>query len=164
MSVFFAGNRTTFARRLRPICRRPCSPSQQSYPAPASSPSPADINTLELEITRVDNHSLPLTCIILNIINPFIHVASLSKGWCCLPSAMSFIESLGGLSRVRRYNHSLAVRAGRLLAAAWGTELLVRVLYKFLSSCRLPRVAHCTETGAREHDWLHGERRPPDPR
>ena len=42
-----------------------------------------------------------------------------------LLSTLRFWNRLGGLPRAMSYNHSLVMRAGRMLAQRWGTELLV---------------------------------------
>lgn len=47
-------------------------------------------------------------------------------GFSSLPSALQFIETLGGLQQIQRYNHNLAVTAANLLVKAWGTSLLVK--------------------------------------
>lgn len=45
-----------------------------------------------------------------------------------LADSIGFIgDQLGGMARVQRYNHQLAVAAGELLARMWGTQLLVPV-------------------------------------
>jgi len=46
-------------------------------------------------------------------------------GFSALPAALSFVETLGGFSKMYDYNRVLAVQAGRTLAAAWKTQLLV---------------------------------------
>lgn len=43
-----------------------------------------------------------------------------------LPTALHFIEELGGQRVIYDYCHSLVVTASKRLAAAWGTYLLVR--------------------------------------
>lgn len=42
-----------------------------------------------------------------------------------LLSTLRLWQRMGGIERAMRYNHSLALRAGRYLARRWGTELLV---------------------------------------
>ena len=42
-----------------------------------------------------------------------------------VPAAVEFIESVGGLNQVAAENHDLAGWAAEMLAAAWGTEMLV---------------------------------------
>jgi hypothetical protein len=46
-------------------------------------------------------------------------------GFSALPSALGFIDYLGGHDKIYGYNRALAVEAGRMLSAAWGTQLLV---------------------------------------
>ena len=42
-----------------------------------------------------------------------------------LPAALEFRRYLGGEDQIKRYCHQLAVNAGKYLASAWGTTLLV---------------------------------------
>lgn len=46
-------------------------------------------------------------------------------GFAALPAALAFVDTLGGLATVQRYNHGLALQAAEYLARAWGTYLLV---------------------------------------
>ena len=40
-----------------------------------------------------------------------------------VPAAMQFAADMGGWGAIRRYCHTLVMAAGKMLAAAWGTEL-----------------------------------------
>lgn len=42
-----------------------------------------------------------------------------------IPAAVDFLTTLGGLKQIQQYNHNLAVRAARHLAAVWKTSLMV---------------------------------------
>lgn len=53
--------------------------------------------------------------------------SALSNLFCssleCVPAALEFIESIGGIQRVMEYNHNLVWTAAKKLASGWGTKI-----------------------------------------
>lgn len=45
--------------------------------------------------------------------------------FCAIPAAMDFIEQIGGAANVDLYIRDLAIKAGKILTAAWNSSLLV---------------------------------------
>ena len=72
-----------------------------------------------------------------------------NSNFAAVTEAVKYRESLGGEAKITEYIHTLAVKGGKILSSAWGTEVLsADNLFGGLVNVRVPCTSPCTVGGA----------------